>query len=79
MDFELVERASGMTKATPGDHRHGKTAGRGDRRQHQRDIVADAAGGVFVCNRPADIAPVEDFAGITHRQGQSHGLVAGHA
>ena len=53
--IELVERAAGVAEAAPGDHRHEAAAGRDDRRQHQRDIVADAAGRMLVEHRPAAV------------------------
>jgi hypothetical protein len=55
--FQLVERAAGMAEPAPRDHRHRQPAGRRDRRQHQRDVVADPAGRMLVSDRPADIGP----------------------
>jgi hypothetical protein len=56
----VVEVPPVAAKAKPEIIMTRKTVGCRDRRQHQRDIVADAASGVFVCSqRPKPIAPVE--------------------
>ena len=39
---ELVERPAGVAEAAAGDHRHGAAARGDDRREQQRDLVADA-------------------------------------
>ena len=59
--IELVERAAGVAEAAAGDHRHVGAAGREHRREHQRDVVADAAGRVLVEDRAGQVgvAPVE--------------------
>ena len=49
---ELVERPAGVAEPAAGDHRHHAAAGRDDRREQQRDLVADAAGRVLVEHRP---------------------------
>ena len=59
--IELVERAAGVAEAAPGDHRHIGAAGGEHRRQHQRHVVADAAGRVLVERRAGQVrlAPIE--------------------
>ena len=71
---ELVERAAGVAEAAAGDHRHRAAAGGDDRRQHQRDLVADPAGRVLVEHRAAEV-PLQDLAGVRHRGGQGDALV----
>ena len=68
-----------MAEAAARDHRHIGAAGRDDRRQHQRDIVADAAGRMLVGDRAGQVRPVEHVAGIAHGERQRHRLVAAHA
>ena len=46
--LELVERAAGVAQAAAGQLGYGDPAGRDERRQRQRDLVADTAGGVLV-------------------------------
>ena len=77
--IHLVERAAGVAEAAARDHRHIGAAGCDDRRQHQRDIVADAAGRMLVGDRTGQIRPVEHVAGIAHGQRQRDRLVAAHA
>ena len=66
--LELVERAAGVAEAAPGNHRHEGAAGRQHRREHQADIVADAAGRMLVDHGPGrrEIAPVEHDARVHH-------------
>ena len=71
---ELVERSAGMAEAAPRDHRHIGAAGRERRREHQADVVADAAGRVLVDDRPRQV-PVEDRAAVAHGERQRHPLV----
>jgi len=49
--IEFVERAAGDAEAAPGNHRHAKAEAREQRRERERDFVADAAGGMFVHER----------------------------
>ena len=46
--FEFVERAAGDAEAAAGDHRHPDIVAGEQGREDERDLVADAAGGVFV-------------------------------
>ena len=45
---ELVQRPAGVAEAAAGDHRHRRAARGEDRGEHQRHLVADAAGRVLV-------------------------------
>ena len=76
--IELVERAAGVAEAAARDHRHVAAAGRQHGRQHQRDIVADAAGRMLVDHRARQI-PRQHRAGIAHGERQAHGLLPAHA
>ena len=71
---ELVQRAAGVAEAAAGDHRHRRAARRQHRREHQRHLVADAAGRVLVEHRLVEV-PVEHGAGVAHRAGQRDALV----
>ena len=79
--IELVERAAGMPEAAARDHRHVGAAGGEHRRQHQRNVVADAAGRVLVENRARQVvfAPIEACARAGHGAGQRHALLERHA
>ena len=52
--LQLVERAAGVAEPAAGQLRHRGAAGRHQRRQRQRDLVADAARGVLVDRRSVD-------------------------
>ncbi len=60
--LELVERAAGVAQPAAGQLRHGDAAGGDQRRERQRDLVADAAGGVLVGGRPAERGEVHPLA-----------------
>ena len=49
--LQLVQRAAGVAESPAGQLRHGRAAGRDQRSERQRDLVADAAGGVLVHRR----------------------------
>jgi hypothetical protein len=66
-----------VAEAAARDHRHRAAAGGHDRREHQRDLVADAAGRVLVDDRPVEV-PLEHRARLRHRGGQRHALVGVH-
>ena len=67
--LHLVERPAGVAEAAPAELGHGRAAVRDERDERQRDLVADAAGGVLVDGRPADRRQVEPLAGVDHRLG----------
>ena len=46
--FEFVERSTGEAEPATGNHRHPHFIAGTERRHHQRGLVANAAGGVFV-------------------------------
>ena len=77
--IHLVERAAGVAEPATGDHRHESAAGGNDRGQHQRNVVAHAAGRMLVRDGPRQIRPVEHDARIAHGKRQGHRLVAAHA
>ena len=79
--IELVERAAGVAEAAARDHRHEGAAGGEHRREHERHVVADAAGRMLVEDRARQVrrAPVERFAGERHGAGQRDALVERHA
>ena len=65
--FELVERAAGVAERAAGHHRHGDVERRDERREHERHLVADAAGRVFVDARASEVRQVEPVAAQQHR------------
>ena len=73
----LNERA-GVAKPTPRDHRHIKPTGRQHGRQHQRKIIADAAGGMLVDHGTGQV-PIQDGSRVSHREGETHGFIPRHA
>jgi hypothetical protein len=75
---ELVERAPGMAEAAAGDHRDVGAAGGQRRAEHERDVVADATGGVLVHHRAGQV-PGEGIARVAHGLGQRHALRGVHA
>ena len=74
--LELVERAAGVAERPTGHHRHGDAERRDERREHERDLVADAAGGVLVDARPRDVRQIEPIAAQQHRFGERRGFSA---
>ena len=68
--FELVERAAGRAEAAAGDHRHLQVAAGQQRRERQRNLVADAAGRVLVDLRRFAGRPLERDAGVEHVLGE---------
>ena len=56
-----------------------RAAGRGERRENQRRLVADAAGAVLVDRRARDARIVHAHARADHRVGERRGLLGGHA
>ena len=70
---ELVERAAGVAEPAARDHRDERAAGGEQRREDQRDLVADAAGRVLVEHRAVEV-PRQDRAGVAHRLRERHAL-----
>ena len=56
-----------------------KPAGRDERSEHERSLVADAAGGMLVDFLRGQETEVEHFAGVQHRVGQSGRFLARHS
>ena len=77
--LELVQRAAGMAEPAPGHHRHDDAAGRGERREDQRRLVADAARAVLVDLQPGEPPQVEPGPRMGHGLRQPGGLLVGHA
>ena len=72
--LQLVQRAAGVAEPPAGQLRYGRAAGRHQRGQRQRDLVADAAGGVLVDRRAAHRRQVQPLAGGDHRGGPAGDL-----
>ncbi len=77
--FQLVQGAAGVAESAPGQLRHGGAARGDQRRQRQRDLVADAAGGVLVGRRAGHAGQVEPLARGDHRRRPTGQLVGLHA
>ena len=69
--LEFVERAAGVAEAAAADHRHRDARGGRQRSEHQRSLVAHAAGGMLVDFSCGQRREVEHFAGAQHRVGQA--------
>ena len=67
--FHLVERAAGVAEAASGELRHRRAARGDERHEHERDLVADAAGRVLVDGRLAHAREVEPLPRRDHRRG----------
>jgi len=76
--LQLVERATRETESTPAHLRDRQATRRDERRDHERRLVADAAGGVLV-HDAAEPPQVEALARRDHRCGQLGGLTHVHA
>ncbi len=74
--LELVERSTGVAERATGHHRHRDAERRDERREHERDFVADAAGRVLVDARAADVREIEPVAAQQHRVGERGGFRA---
>ena len=73
---EFVQCAAGMPQAAPRNHRHIRAASRDHRREHQRDHVAHAAGGVFVHHRTVQLQvfPFQHAPRVAHGEGEGGAL-----
>ena len=68
--LELVERSAGVSEPATAHHRH-RYAARGDeRREADRDLVADAARRVLVDLRAGHRREIEDAPRMQHRLGE---------
>ena len=67
-----------MAEAAARDHGDIDAERGQDRRQHQRNIVADAAGGMLVGHGAIEVGPIEHGAGIAHGAGERHTFAHGH-
>ncbi len=77
--LELVERAARVAQTSAGHHRNDRAAGGGKRRDHERRLVADAAGRVFVDRCAAELGQIDLLAGPDHRVGEDRRFLDGHA
>jgi len=77
--FELVERAAGVTESAAADHGNGYTGSGSERSEHERSLVANAAGGVLVDFARGQRREIEHFARMQHGVGERRGFGAGHA
>jgi len=79
--FQFVYRTAGMTQATTGQLGHGNATGGDEWRDHQRRLVAHAAGTVLVDHEPAAGRGTRfiDRAAGGHLQGQIGRLFVRHA
>ena len=77
--FQLVERAAGVSQTAPADHRNSDASRGGQRSQHQRSFVADAAGGMLVDFLGRQRGKIEHVARMQHRIRQRRGLWPRHA
>ena len=72
--LQFVQRSTCDAQPAPGDHGDTEAQAREERGQGQGDFVPHAAGGMFIDDRPRVRRKAQDFAGITHGQGQRAGL-----
>ncbi len=66
-------------QAAAAHHRNLEAARDGERGEDQRDLVADAAGGVLVDLGAGQVLQVDDFAGAHHGVRQPRRFLGGHA
>ena len=72
--FEFIERAAGDAEAAAGDHWDAEAEFGKERRQGERDFVADAAGGVLVDERAWVGGEAQGLAGVAHGEGPIAGF-----
>ena len=68
--FQLVDSAAGVPEAASAHFCHLDAAGRSDRRNDQRGLVAHAAGGMLVSGDAANAGQIGHIAGTRHGKGQ---------
>jgi len=76
--FEFVECSAGGAETATGDHRDPHAAAGNEWRENERDLVADAAGTVFISEEVTGF-PFDDLAGLDHGARKPHGFVEVHA
>ena len=69
--IQFVQRTAGDAQAAPGNHGHAEAKTGEQRRERERDFVADAPGGMFVHERARIFWKCQNIAGIAHGQGES--------
>ena len=72
--IQLVEGAAGDAEAASGNHRHAEAEAGEQRRERERNLVADAAGGMFVHERSLVPRKFKHVAGIAHGERERSGL-----
>jgi hypothetical protein len=68
--------AAGVTEPAAGHHRHRDAAGGDEGREHERDLVPHATGGVLVDARRGERREVEGGTAAEHRVREGAGLLA---
>ena len=76
--LELVERAAGVAEPSTRHLRHDDAACRRQRRQHDRDLVANAAGAVLPDLDAWNIRQIDPVARPHHGVGEPAGLLIAH-
>jgi hypothetical protein len=76
--FEFVERAAGDAEAASENHRHPVFVAGQQRRQHERSLVAHAAGGMLVDFRGRAFRIPENSAALHHGGGEMLGFRGRH-
>jgi hypothetical protein len=77
--LQLVHGAAGVAQPAPAHHGHRHAQAGDQRRQHDRNLVADAAGGVLVDLAARHAAEIHGDAGAEHHVHQRVQLRTGHA
>ena len=77
--FKFVECASGVAESAAADHGDEEAASSDQRGQHQRSLVADAAGRVLVDFFRREKTEIEDFAGMQHGVCERGSFLARHS
>ena len=60
--LQLIQRAAGMAERAAGHHRNDDARRRGQWRDNEAGLIADAAGGVLVDLHAGDIGEIHGFA-----------------
>ena len=77
--FELVDRAAGVPETAAGHFRHFAAARRHHRAEHERGLVADAAGRMLVGGVLAERREIDHVAGVLHFYGELRRFLRRHA
>ena len=77
--LEFIERAAGNAEPPAANHRHPDFVAGQQRREHERDLVADAARGMLVDLRGSAGRIIQDASAFHHRLGEMMGLRRRHS